>query len=94
MSGSFTHCHPSSSSSSPLPALLSSPFSPSIGVNEKQNENKSCENKKGHSVEDRKSEGLEFESLREQQVKQFMRTMARVSETIPILFVPGDRDVG
>ena len=63
-------------------------------MNEKQNENRNGENKKEHSVEDRKSEGLEFESLREQQVKQFMRTMARVSETIPILFVPGDRDVG
>ena len=34
------------------------------------------------------------ETLRDLQLNQFMRTMARVSETIPLLFVPGDRDVG
>lgn len=34
------------------------------------------------------------DTLRDLQLNQFMRTMARVSETIPLLFVPGDRDVG
>jgi hypothetical protein len=80
VTGSFTHAYPTSALSPSLPKPSPSSTTPSS----------SC-SQAGNIVH---HADLGSDSLRDRQLNQFMRTMARVSETIPLLFVPGDRDVG
>jgi hypothetical protein len=82
VTGSFTHAYPTSA----LPPSLPKP-SLSFSTTPSSSSSEQPRNLTQHS-------DLGSDSLRDRQLNQFMRTMARVSETIPLLFVPGDRDVG
>ena len=93
VSGSFVHCYPPSTSSSSIPSSSSSSSS-SVPISSVHEHNEHEEEHNQHKVKNIPPVDPESSSLREQQIKQFMRTMARISETIPILFVPGERDVG
>ena len=81
VTGSFTHAYPLTASPASPSSSLSSSTLPST-------------NPASSTPASSASATQTVETLRDLQLNQFMRTMARVSETIPLLFVPGDRDVG
>jgi hypothetical protein len=85
VTGSFTHAYPSTTSpSSPSSSTTQSTTPSSTTSPAPPSSTLSATQVTTHAAE----------TLRDLQLNQFMRTMARVSETIPLLFVPGDRDVG
>ena len=86
VTGSFTHAYPSSASPSSSP---SSSTTQSTTPSSTSSPSPPSSTPSATQVTTQAAE-----TLRDLQLNQFMRTMARVSETIPLLFVPGDRDVG
>ena len=91
VTGSFTHAYPSSAPSSPSsPSSSSSTATTSVTPTPASTSTSSAATTQPSTSTSTSA----IETQRDFQLNQFMRTMARVSETIPLLFVPGDRDVG
>ena len=100
VTGSFTHAYPSNASSSPSSPSSSSPSSSTATTAATASPASTSTSSaattlpKSSKSASTSTSASAIDTQRDFQLNQFMRTMARVSETIPLLFVPGDRDVG